>query len=157
MSVEYETARESALAYGDGVKRWSLTTRGCAEICVAPSRVLDVNDELALREIVATVTGCVPAEKAVVGWANYRLLETEENNPGLHSPLSKTDSTTEVRLRDLPPSRKIVYNPLVQAERTLPESEIADETWLPVSIVQDALTRLRKAEIVDRKHNSSEP
>lgn len=88
-SDEFETARDAALANGDlltwtdgdNVERLALTASGFDEIGVAPDRVFGVDDEPALRQIVATETSRVPPDKEIVGWANSRLLEIEENNP----------------------------------------------------------------------------
>jgi DNA-binding MarR family transcriptional regulator len=67
--------------------------------------------------------------------------------------MSATDPTvaaTEDRLRDLPPSAKLVIK-VLEYNDTLTQSELATETLLPPRTVRYALTRLEEIGAVESR------
>lgn len=66
------------------------------------------------------------------------------------SPLS--DPAFRERLRELPPSAKLVARVLEDAE-PLAQGELVEETLLPPRTVRYALTRLEEAKLVASRHS----
>ncbi|MDX1745568.1 MAG: helix-turn-helix domain-containing protein [Halobacteriales archaeon] len=66
------------------------------------------------------------------------------------SPL--TDPAFRDRLKDLPPSAKLVAHVLSRTE-PLAQGELVDTTLLPPRTVRYALTRLGEAELVASRHS----
>ncbi|GAA0659624.1 MULTISPECIES: MarR family transcriptional regulator [Salarchaeum] len=66
------------------------------------------------------------------------------------SAIQSAEADTLERVRDLPPSAKLVAK-VLEYEDTLTQSEIADETLLPARTVRYALTRLEDEGLVDSR------
>ncbi|MEE6208548.1 helix-turn-helix domain-containing protein [Salarchaeum sp. III] len=66
------------------------------------------------------------------------------------SAIQSAEADTLERVRDLPPSAKLVAM-VLEYEDTLTQSEIADETLLPARTVRYALTRLEDEGLVDSR------
>ncbi|MGB9987919.1 MarR family transcriptional regulator [Salarchaeum japonicum] len=66
------------------------------------------------------------------------------------SAIQSAEADTLERVRDLPPSAKLVAK-VLEYEDTLTQSEIADETLLPARTVRYALTRLEDEGVVDSR------
>jgi len=60
------------------------------------------------------------------------------------------DSGTEARLRELPPSAKLVYK-VLEYDGSLTQGQLADETLLPPRTVRYATGRLEEAGVVDSR------
>ena len=56
----------------------------------------------------------------------------------------------EDRLRDLPPSAKLVYK-VLEYDDSLTQGQLAEETLLPTRTVRYALSRLTDADLVDSR------
>ncbi|GAD51349.1 hypothetical protein MBEHAL_0109 [Halarchaeum acidiphilum MH1-52-1] len=66
------------------------------------------------------------------------------------SAIRTADEDTVERLRDLPPSAKLVAK-VLEYEGTLTQSELAEETLLPARTVRYALNRLDEEGVVDSR------
>jgi len=66
------------------------------------------------------------------------------------SAIQSAEPDTLERVRDLPPSAKLVAK-VLEYEDTLTQSEIADETLLPARTVRYALTRLEDEGLVESR------
>jgi DNA-binding MarR family transcriptional regulator len=69
--------------------------------------------------------------------------------------MSATDATTrerdaDERLRELPPSAKLVYK-VLEYDGSLTQGQLADETLLPPRTVRYATSRLEEAGVVDSR------
>ena len=60
------------------------------------------------------------------------------------------EGDTEERLRELPPSAKLVYK-VLEYDGSLTQGEITDATLLPARTVRYALTRLEEADLVSSR------
>jgi DNA-binding transcriptional ArsR family regulator len=63
-----------------------------------------------------------------------------------------TDEDFETRLRELPPSAKLVAK-VLEGESPLAQGQLADETLLPDRTVRYALNRLQDAELVGSRYD----
>jgi DNA-binding MarR family transcriptional regulator len=63
-----------------------------------------------------------------------------------------TERTFEARLRELPPSAKLVAK-VLEGESPLAQGQLADETLLPDRTVRYALNRLEAADLVGSRYN----
>lgn len=63
-----------------------------------------------------------------------------------------TDEDFEARLRELPPSAKLVAK-VLEGERPLAQGQLAEETLLPDRTVRYALNRLEDAGLVASRYN----
>lgn len=66
-----------------------------------------------------------------------------------------TDAEFRERLRDLPPSAKLVAK-VLEYNNSLTQSQLAEETLLPPRTVRYALTRLEDAGIVESRFSFSD-
>ncbi|MFB6078297.1 MAG: MarR family transcriptional regulator [Halarchaeum sp.] len=66
------------------------------------------------------------------------------------SAIQTADEETLERVRDLPPSAKLVAK-VLEYNGTLTQSEIAEETLLPARTVRYALTRLEDEDVVNSR------
>lgn len=75
---------------------------------------------------------------------------TEEGSRRTESPLA--DPEFRDRLRELPPSAKLVAKVLADA-KPLSQGQLAEESLLPDRTVRYALNRLEEAELVDSRYS----
>ena len=66
------------------------------------------------------------------------------------SAIRHADADALERVRDLPPSAKLVAK-VLEYNDTLTQSELADETLLPPRTVRYALNRLEDADVVESR------
>ncbi|GGL61869.1 MarR family transcriptional regulator [Halocalculus aciditolerans] len=66
------------------------------------------------------------------------------------SAIQHAEADTLERVRDLPPSAKLVAK-VLEYNDTLTQSELADETLLPPRTVRYALNRLEDADVVESR------
>jgi len=71
------------------------------------------------------------------------------------SAIRAADEETLARVRDLPPSAKLVAK-VLEYNDTLTQSELAEETLLPPRTVRYALTRLEEQEFVESRFSFSD-
>lgn len=77
----------------------------------------------------------------------------EDRSPqgdGEQSPL--TDPEVRERLRELPPSAKLVAK-VLEGEPPLSQGQLAEESLLPDRTVRYALNRLEESELVDSRYS----
>ncbi|MFB6267019.1 MAG: winged helix-turn-helix domain-containing protein [Halodesulfurarchaeum sp.] len=68
-----------------------------------------------------------------------------------HSPI-KSDEEFRERLRELPPSAKLVAK-VLETEAPLSQGQLAEESLLPDRTVRYALNRLNEAGLVDSRYS----